>query len=186
MPLRVAMHGAAVQPIDLPLFPLHQGHARDREDLRLLFELTAVVATCGAATGALLGSAALLRREFLTSIPLVVAAATLAAAVVGFRWLGRRLAARSAESPFTRVLRVRPHDVVAVGHVVRHVAYATYGGPRSGDEYAVRIVLSDGARLEAGDTALGTVAAVIRESLARRGVALSRQHELFPRGTVRA
>ncbi|MBL8623500.1 MAG: hypothetical protein JNK64_19490 [Myxococcales bacterium] len=175
-----------MQPIELPLFPLHQGHARDREDLRLLFELTAVVATCGAVAGALLGSAALLRREFFTSVPLVVAAATLAAAVLGFRWLGRRLAARSAETPLARVLRVRPHDVVAVGHVVRHVAYATYGGPRSGDEYAVRIVLSDGAQLEAGDTALGTVAAVIREALARRGVALTRQGELFPRGTVRA
>lgn len=180
------MHLAAVQPIELPLFPLHQGHARDREDLRLLFELTAVAATCGAAAGALLGSAALLRREFLTSVPLVIAAATLAAAVVGFRWLGRRLAARTGETPLARVLRVRPHDVVAVGHVVRHVAYATYGGPRAGDEYAVRIVLSDGAQLEAGDTALGTIAAVIRESLARRGVALTRQHELFPRGTVRA
>lgn len=180
------MHRGAVQPIDLPLFPLHQGHARDREDLRLLFELTAVAATCGAVAGALLGSASLLRREFMTSVPLLCATATLALAILGFRWLGRRLAARTAEAPVARVLRTRPQDVVAVGHVVRHVAYATYGGRRSGDEYAVRIVLSDGAQLEAGDTALGTFAAVIREALARRGVALTRQDELFPRGTVRA
>ena len=48
---RAAMHLAAVQSIDLPLFPLHQGHARAREDARFLFEFTAGTAICGAVAG---------------------------------------------------------------------------------------------------------------------------------------
>lgn len=183
---RAAMHLAAVQPIDLPLFPLHQGHARAREDARFLFEFTAGTAICGAVAAALLGSAALLRRDFLSSVPLAIALATLVVTCIGASALGRRLAARSSETPVARVLRTRPHDVVAVGVVVRRVAYAVYGGPKTGDEYAVRVVLSDGAQVEAGDTTLGAGAAAIRAALAQRGIALSRQHELFPRGTIRA
>jgi hypothetical protein len=89
---RAAMHLAAVQSIELPLFPLHQGHARAREDARFLFEFTAGTAICGAVAAALLGSAALLRRDFLSSVPLAVALATLVVTFIGARALGRRLA----------------------------------------------------------------------------------------------
>jgi len=83
------------------------------------------------------------------------------------------------------VLRTRPHDVVAVGLVVRHVQYAMYGGPRSGDEYAARIVLADGTWVEAADTITGAATAAIRDALVRHGVDLRRQRALFPGAVLR-
>ncbi|MBK9034516.1 MAG: hypothetical protein IPL61_25160 [Myxococcales bacterium] len=163
----------------------HKGQGRTRLDRQFTYDVVAGALTCAGVAAALLGSAHLLERDFLTKVPLAIALATLVALVVAFVWFGKAVVYKPREAPAERVLRTRADEIVAVGLVTRRVHYATYGGPPHGDEHSVRIVLADGSHVEGGDTVLGTATTAIREALARRGVVLTRQAELFPTGGIR-